>query len=135
MILDGLRVESLLLGLIVENFGNDNFFRDVVAVLILVMRSAISCIALWKTRRVAESRRIEEWMRLVDSCVDITDFNAGTGSRPAASGNPGVRRINDLVALAQIRVVQRVVLGALHHRSGCDCRQRRAVELHRHCVK
>ena len=135
MILDGLRVESLLLGLIVENFGNDNFLRDVVAVLILVMRSAISCIALWKTIGICEASRIEKGMQVVDSCVDITDLDAGTGSRPAASGNPGVRRINDLVALAQIRVVQRVVLGALHHWSGCDCRQRRAVELHRHCVK
>ena len=51
MILDGLRVEALLVGLIIENFRNNNLFRDVIAVLILVMRSAISRIALWKTRR------------------------------------------------------------------------------------
>ena len=60
VILDGLRVEALLVVLVIENFRNNNFFRDVIAVLILVMRSAISRIALWKTRRIAESRRIKE---------------------------------------------------------------------------
>src|SRR5262245_36298720 len=99
------------------------------------MRIAISRIALWKTRRVAESRRIEEWMRLVDTGVDVADLNARAGSCPAASGSPGIRRVDDLIALAQNRVVKRVVLCALDHRGGCDCRQRRAVELHCHRVK
>ena len=74
-------------------------------------------------------------MRLVDTRIDVADLNAGAGSGPAASGSPGVRRVDDLVALAQSRVVKRIILGALHHRCGCDCRQRRSVELHRHCVK
>ena len=48
VILDGLSVQTLVVGLIIENFRNNNFFRDVVAVLILVMRSAVSRIALWE---------------------------------------------------------------------------------------
>ena len=91
MILNGLGVQTLVVGLIVENFRNNNLFRDVIAVLILVMRSAISRIALWETRRIAESGRIEERMRLVDTAFDIPDLNAGAGSRPAASGSPGVQ--------------------------------------------
>src|SRR4029453_18350904 len=121
VILDRLSVQTLLAGFVIENFRNNNFFRDVVAVLILVMRSAVSRIALWKTWRIAESRRIEERMRLVDTCIDVANLNAGAGSCPAASGSPSVRRVNDLIALAQIRVVKRVVLGALHHWCGCDC--------------
>ena len=49
VILDGLSVQTLVVGLIVENFRNNNLFRDVVAVLILVMRSAVSRIALGKS--------------------------------------------------------------------------------------
>ena len=51
VILDGLGVQTLVVGLIVENFRNNNLFRDVVAVLILVMRIAVSRIALGKSRR------------------------------------------------------------------------------------
>src|SRR5262245_7131797 len=45
VILDGLGVQTLLAGFVVENFRDNNLLRDVVAVLILVMRSAVSCIA------------------------------------------------------------------------------------------
>src|SRR5207249_11869035 len=56
VILDCLCVQTLLAGFVIENLGDDNFWRDVFAVLILMMRSAISCIALWKIRRIAESQ-------------------------------------------------------------------------------
>jgi hypothetical protein len=74
-------------------------------------------------------------MSLLDTGVDIANLDTGTGSRSAAGGGPRARRVDDLVALAQVRVVKRVVLCALHHRCGCYSRQRRAIELHRHCVK
>src|SRR6266550_2311158 len=114
MILDGLSVQTLLVVLIEKNFGNYNLFRDVIAVLILVMRSAISCIALRKTRRIAKAGWVKEGMCVVDTGVDISDLNAGAGSRSTASGSPRVRRVDDFVALAQSRMVKRIVLGALH---------------------
>ena len=95
MVLNSLGVEALLLGLVVEDFRNNNLFRDVVAVLILVMRSAVSRIALWKSWGIAEASWVEERMRVINSRVDIPDLNAGAGSRPAASGSPGVRRVDD----------------------------------------
>ena len=49
VILDALGVKTLVMGLIVENLRNNNFFRNVIAVLILVMRSAVSRIALRKS--------------------------------------------------------------------------------------
>jgi hypothetical protein len=135
VILDGLSVQTLLAGFVIENFRNDNFFRDILAVFVFAVRIAICCIALGEARGIAKTSRVEEWVRLVDAGVDIANLNASAGSRPAASGSPGVGRVNDLIGLAQIRVVERVVLGALHHWSGYDCRQRRAVELDRHGVK
>ena len=62
-------------------------------------------------------------MRLLDTRVDISNLDTRPGSCPAASRGPGIRRIDDLVALAQVGIIKRVVLGAPHHRGGCDCRQ------------
>src|SRR4029077_426692 len=98
-------------------------------------RGAISRVALGKSFGICEPVWIEERMRLVDTGVDIPDLNPGPGSCPAACCGPRSIRANDEVALAQSRVVKHIVLGALHHWCGCDCRQRRSVELHRHCVK
>ena len=135
VILNGLRVEALLVGLVVEDFGNNDFWRDVLAVLILVVRIAICCIALGEARGIAEASRIEERMRLIDTGVDVANLNACAGNRSATGRIPGIHRIDDLVALAQVGMIKRVVLGALHHRCGCDCRQWRPVELDRHCVE
>ena len=88
VILDRLRVQTLLAGFVIENFRNNNLFRDVVAVLILVMRSAVSRIALGKSRRISEARWIEERMRLVDTAVDVPDLNAGAGSRSCRQRQP-----------------------------------------------
>ena len=101
VILNGLGVQTLVVGLIIENFRNNNLFRDVVAVLILVMRSAVSRIALGKSLGIAKAGWIEERMRLVDTLVDVADLDAGAGSGSAASGSPGIRRVDDFVALAQ----------------------------------
>ena len=115
---------------IVENLRNNNFWRDVLAILVRGVRSAVCCIALWKSIGITKASRIEEGMRLVDPGIYVTDLDAGSGGRSAAASGPSPGCIDDLVALAQVRVVQGIVTNPLHHRSSCDCLQRRSVELH-----
>ena len=45
-------------------------------------------------------------MRLLDARVDISNLDTRPGSCPAASRGPGIRRIDDLVALAQVGIVK-----------------------------
>src|SRR5262249_13122103 len=123
VILDRLRIEVVLVILVKENLRYDNFSRDVLAVLILVIRSAISLVALWKTVRIAKSGWVKERMCMVNTRIDVADLDPGACRRSAAGGSPGVRRVDDLIALAQDRMVKHVVFGALHHWCGCDCRQ------------
>src|SRR5690242_7645628 len=54
------RIEALFLRLVEENFCDDHFWRDVPAVLVGVMRSAILRIAFGKTGRVVEAGWIKE---------------------------------------------------------------------------
>src|SRR5205823_3982125 len=69
VILNGLRIEVLPLVLIIENLGNNNLLRDVLAVLVWSVRSAVCCIALGKTGRIAEAGWVEEGMRLVNAGI------------------------------------------------------------------
>src|SRR5437016_3368889 len=135
MVLDRLSVETLLVRLIVENFGNDHLGRRVFAVRILVVRIAIRCIALWKARRIAEAGWVEEGVRVVDTRIDVTNLNAGAGSGPTASRSPRIHGIYDFVALAERWMIQAVVLSPVHHRCGCDRAQWCSIELHSHSVK
>ena len=64
------------------------------------------------------------------SCIDVPDLNSGTSSGPAACGVPRAGCIDNFVALAQVGIIERVVLNLLHHRSSRNRCQRRAVELH-----
>ena len=133
--LDCLRVEALLEGLVKEDLGNNDFWRDILAVLVLVVRIAICCIALGKSGRIAETSWIEERVRLVDSAVDITNLNARPGNGSATRGIPSIRRIDDLVTLTQVGIINGVVLSPLYHRRGGNRLQRRAVELDGDCVE
>ena len=86
MILDGLSVQTLLVVLIVENFCDDHFWRRVFAVLILMVRIAIRCIALWPWSSICwivEAGWIEEGVRIVNTGIDIADLDPCTGGRPA----------------------------------------------------
>ena len=82
VILNSLRVEVCLVVLIIEDFGDNNFGRDIFAVLVLVMRIAVCRIALRKSSRIAETSRIEERMRVVDARIDVPNLDprAGHGS-------------------------------------------------------
>src|SRR5947208_8950613 len=135
MILNGLSVETLLLIFVIENFGNDHFWRRVFAVRILVVRIAIRCIALWKARRIAEAGWIEEGVRVVDTRIDVADLDAGAGSGPTASRSPRIHGIYDFVALAERWMIEGVVLSPGHHWCGCDRTQWCSIELHSHRVK
>ena len=130
MVLDGLGIKALLVGLVIKDLGNNDLWRDVLAVLVGVVRSAICCIAFGKSCRIAEASRVEEEVQLVDPRVYISNLDTRAGDGPAACGSPGIRRVDDLVALAQVRVIKGVVLDALHHRRGCDRLQWRPVKLH-----
>src|SRR5438094_543037 len=135
MILDRLCIEILLVVFVVENFCNDDLWRDVLAVLVRMMRSAICCIALGKSRRITEAGWIKEGMQVVDTGIDVANLDASSGHYSASSRRPGTLRVNDLVALAQVRMVKRVVLNALHHRRGCNCLKRGAAQFYGHGVK
>src|SRR5262249_33742493 len=119
MVLDGLRVEVLLVVLVEENLGNNHLWRDVLAVLVWVVRSAVGRIALRKPGRIAERGWVEERMQVADSSVDVSNVDPGTGVGSAACGHPSSRRINNVIALAQARMVEGVVLHLLHHRRCC----------------
>ena len=55
--------------------------------------------------------------------------------RPATSRIPGTGGVDDVVALTQVRMVKRIVLGALHHWRRFDRGQRSPVQLHRDRVE
>jgi hypothetical protein len=74
-------------------------------------------------------------MRLLDTRVDVANFDASPCGGPAARSAPGTGCIDDLMAFAQVGVVKRVVLNPLNHWCRSDCLQSRSVELHRHRVK
>src|SRR5205085_3360102 len=135
MVLDRLSVETLLVRLIVENFGDDHFWRRVFAVRILMVRITVRCIALRKTRRIAEAGWIEEGVRVVDTRIDVADLDAGAGSGPTASRSPCIHGIYDFVALAERWMIEGVVLSPVHHWRGCDPAQWCSIELHSHGVK
>jgi len=135
VVLDSLSVEVLLVVLIIENLGDNNFRGDVLAVLVLVVRIAVYGVALRKSRRVGETGRIEERMRIINTRVDVSNVDPGAGHSSAARFRPCTGSINNLVALAQIRVVKGVVIGRLHHWRGCNRLERRSVELNRDCVE
>src|SRR5262249_36776348 len=109
------RIEALLLRLVEENFCHNHFWRDVVAVLVGLVRIAIFRIALGEAWGIAKPRWIEERVRLLDASVDVADLNAGTSSGPAAGLCPGAGGVDDVVALTQVRLVKPVVVAALHH--------------------
>src|SRR4029077_235648 len=135
MVLNGLRVEIRLVVLVIENLGDNNFRRDILAVLVLVMRIAVCCIALGKASRITETGRIKERMRVVDASVDVPNLDPGAGHGSATSSGPRWVGIDDEMALAQIRMVKSIVLSALYHRRGCNCRQRGTVQFYSHRIK
>ena len=67
VILDCLSHRSPVVRLVVENFCNNDFWRDVPAVLVGVVGIAIFRIALGEARGIAEPGRIEERVRLLDA--------------------------------------------------------------------
>ena len=88
VVLNSLCVEVVLVILIVENLGHNNFWRDVFAVLVWGMRSAVCCIALGKSRRIAEAGWIEEGMQVVDTGIDVANLNADSGGGSAGLTAP-----------------------------------------------
>src|SRR6266480_5887166 len=135
VVLDCLGVESLLVGLVIEDLGNNHFWRDVITVLVLVVRIAVCCIALGEASRVGKTSRIEERVRLVDTRVDVSNLNARPCDGSAAGSIPSIHCIDDLITLAQVGMIQGVVLGPLYHWCGCNRLQRRPVKLNRDCVE
>src|SRR5438094_8678373 len=99
------------------------------------MRRAIGCIALREARGIAEAGWIEEWMHFVDPCIDVADLDTSACVRPAARAIPGAGRIDDLMALAQNRMVECVVLHLPYHRRASNRIQRCSVKLDRDRVK
>lgn len=67
VVLDSLSIETLLLGFVIEDFGNNNFWRDILTVLVLDVRSAIGRVALGKPGRIGKASRVEERVRFVES--------------------------------------------------------------------
>ena len=130
MILHCLRVEALLVGFVEEDLGNDDLGGDVLAVLVGSVRRAIRRIAFGESGGEAEPGRIEEGVRLVDTGIYVTDLDARPGDGSATRSSPSIRRVDDLVTLTQVRMIEGIVLDLLHHRGGCDRLQRRSVELH-----
>src|SRR4029077_2939909 len=122
VVLNGLRIEVRLAVLIIENLGYNNFRGDVIAVLVWVLRIAVCRIALRKAGRIAETSRIEERMSVVDTGINVADLDAGSGSGSSTSTGPRGVGIHDEMALAQVRMIKSIVLGALDHRCGGDCR-------------
>src|ERR1051325_10157529 len=135
MALDGMCVGTLVAGIVIKYLGHNHLGRDVLAVLVCVMRIAICSIAFREAGWIAETGWIEEGMRLQDTGVDIANLDTCSRIRSAACSIPGVHGINDFVTLTQVRIVKRVVLGAQHHGCGFDCREWRPVELNCHRVK
>ena len=88
----------------------------------LLVRIAVYCIALGEARRIAEASRIEERMRLINPRVDVSNLNSRAGNGSATGSIPGIHRIDDLVALAQVGMIKDVVRGPLHHRRRGDRR-------------
>ena len=108
VVLDSQSVQTLLAGLVIEDLGNNDLGRDVLTVAVRSMRRAICRIALGETWRIAEAGRIEKWVRLVNPRVYNSDLDAGACGGSAARGSPGIRGIDDLVALAQVGMIERV---------------------------
>ena len=103
VILDRLGIEVVLVILIKENLRYDNFLRDVLAVLILMIRGAISLVALWKTFRIAKAIWVKERMCIINTRIDVADLDPGAGSCSAARRSPGARCVDNLITLAQGR--------------------------------
>src|SRR6266480_6550263 len=99
------------------------------------MGRTIRRITLGEARRIGKAGRIEERVGLVNAGVDVADLDPSSGIGPAAGGTPGTARIDDLMALAQIRMVERVVLDLLHHRRACDRIPRCPIKLDRDRVE
>ena len=66
-------------------------------------------VALGESRRIAETGRIEERMRLINSCVDVSNLNPRTGNGSATGDIPGMRRVDDLVARVQTGMIKKAV--------------------------
>src|SRR5262249_4333549 len=96
---------------------------------------AIFRIAFGKARGIAETSRVEEGMRLVNTRVNVSDLNTRPSNGSATRGIPSIRRIDDLVALTQVGMINGVVLSALYHRRGCNRLQRRSVKFNRDCIE
>src|SRR6185295_3500253 len=62
VILNRESIKVLRPGVTIKDFGNNDFWRDVLAILIDVVRIAISYVALGESWRIAKTGRIEERM-------------------------------------------------------------------------
>ena len=65
---------------------------------------------LGKPGRIAEASRIEERMRLINPRVDVSNLNSRAGNGSATGRIPGIHRIDDLIALAQVGMIKDAVL-------------------------
>src|SRR6266508_2111968 len=115
--------------LVVEHLGDDDLGRGVLAVRVDHVSRAVSRVALREARRGGEARGIEERMAGVDAGIDDSDLDAPTGIGAPTGRCPGGGGVDDLVALAHRRVVQRVVLEPCHVAVVAEPADRRAVEL------
>jgi len=95
-----------------------------------MVRVTVCCIAFRKPRRIAETSRVEEWMRIIDAGIDVANLDARACHGSATSSDPRWVGIDDEMALAQVRRVKSIILGPRHHRRGCNGRQRRSIQLH-----
>src|SRR5438094_6505798 len=135
MVLDSLSIEATNSRLIKEDFRDDNFLRNVIAVVVWCVRCAVRGIALWKSSGITEPGRIEERMDIIDACIDIPNLDAGSCIGTAARRCPGTRCIYDFVTLTQVGMVESVILSLLHHRCTRDQVQRRSVKLNGNCIE
>src|ERR1043166_2433560 len=110
MITNRTRIESANLCLIIKYFCHNHLGGDVLTVLIGLVGGAVGCVAFGETGRIAKASWIEEGMRFINSGIDVTDLNATSCIRPSARTNPGGACIDDLMALAQNGMIERIVL-------------------------
>ena len=74
--LDCVCIGSLIPSLIVEDFSHNDLWRDVLTVLVLVIRIAICGVAFRKARGITKTSWVKEGMCLKYARVDISNLNS-----------------------------------------------------------
>src|SRR4029450_103597 len=120
VVLDRLSVQTLLAGLVIEDLGNNELGCDVLAVAVGGIRRTICCIALGETWGIEETCRIEKGVQLINPRVYDSDFDVSARSSSARRSSPGAGGIIDLVPLAKVGIIKKIVPDSLHHRRSCN---------------